>query len=92
MDLLKIKALILLHKVIYTREPSYLFNRIQFARSNRGKQIIQLKHRTLISECQFFTNTIRLWNSLPNPLQINGNALQFKKNAIFTLLKLDYYM
>ena len=79
MDLLKIKALILLHKVIYTREPSYLFNRIQFARSNRGKQIIQLKHRTLISKWQFFTNTIRLWNSLPNPLQITANALQFKK-------------
>ena len=34
MDLLKIEALILLHKVIYTREPFYLFNRIQFARSN----------------------------------------------------------
>ena len=49
-DLLKIKALILLHKIIYTQVPSYLFNRIQFATSNRGKQIIQLKHRTLISD------------------------------------------
>ena len=65
MNLLKIRALILLHKVIYTREPFYLFNRIQFARSNRGKQIIQLKHRTLISEWRFFTNAIRLWDSLP---------------------------
>ena len=63
-DLLKIKALILLHKIIYTQVPSYLFNRIQFATSNRGKQIIQLKHRTLISECQFFINPLRLWNSL----------------------------
>ena len=79
MDLLKIKALILLQKVIYTQEPSYLFHRIQFARSNRGKQIIQLKHRTLIYEWHFSTNTIRLWNSLPNPLQITGNALQLKK-------------
>ena len=32
MDLLKIKTVILLHKVIYTREPSYLFNRIQWGR------------------------------------------------------------
>ena len=79
MDSLKINALTLLHKVIYTQEPSYLFNRIQFAISNRGKQIIQLRHRTLIFEWQFFTNTIRLWNSLPNPLQITGNALKFKK-------------
>ena len=85
MDLLKIKALILLHKVIYTPEPSYLFNRIQFARSNRGKHIIQLKHRTLISKWQCFTTTIRLWNSLPNPLQIT-------ENAIFTLLMFDYYI
>ena len=69
-NLLKIKALILLHKVIYTQEPSYLFNRIQFVRSNRGKQIFQLRHRTLISEWQF---------SLSDPLQIIANALQFKK-------------
>ena len=43
MDLLKIKALILLHKVIYTREPFYFFNRIQFARSNRGQLYYSVK-------------------------------------------------
>ena len=58
--MLKIKALILQHKVVYTQDTSYLFNRIQFAISNRGKQIIQLRYRTLISEWQFFTNTIWL--------------------------------
>ena len=79
MDLLKIKALNFIHKIIYTQEPSYLFNRIQFAKSNRGKQIIQSRYRTLRSEWQFFTNTIRLWNSLPSPLQNTDNALQFKK-------------
>ena len=47
-DVLKIKASTLLHQVIYTQKPYYFFNRIQFARSNRGKQIIIYKYNTAV--------------------------------------------
>ena len=50
MDLHKIKALTLLHKVIHTQDPLYVFNCIQFEKSNRAKQIIQLRYKTLKSE------------------------------------------
>ena len=81
-NILKSRVLILLHKIIYLKEPTYLFNRLNFARSNRGKKLIPIRHRSLISEWQFFYNAVRLWNLLPNRFQTNNNAIQFK-NDIF---------
>lgn len=75
---LKIRCLIQLHNIIYTKEPFYLYNRVQFARSNRGKKLILPRFKKLSSERQFFINTIRLWNSLPNYLQLLSNASVFK--------------
>ena len=63
-------------------QPTYLFHRIRFARSNRGKKIIQYRHRTLLSQRQFFIYTTNLWNTLPNYIQNIGNATKFKKGVI----------
>lgn len=81
-NLLKIRVLILLHKIIFTRTPSYLYNNLRFARSNRGQKLIIPRHRTLISEWQFFVYAVRLWNTLPHTQQTNSNALLFK-NFLF---------
>lgn len=77
-NFLKIRVLIFLHKIIYTRKPQYLYNNIQFARSNRGKKIIIPKHRCLVSEWQFYINAVRLWNTIPHKQQLNSNAMHFK--------------
>jgi len=39
-DYIKSRTIIFLHKVIYTKEPSYLFEKLQFSRSARTKNII----------------------------------------------------
>lgn len=78
-NLFRIKSLILLHKIIYLRLPPYLFFRIDFARSNRGRQLIPLRYRTLVSEWQFYINSIRLWNTLPHSIQTTSNAAAFQK-------------
>lgn len=75
---LKIRTLICLHKIIYTQQPKYLFDTLRFSLSNRGKQLIQLRHVRRISEQHFFVNAIRLWNNLPNNIQIISNNRQFK--------------
>lgn len=77
-NLLKTKVLIMLHKLIYNRQPSHLFRRIIFSRSNRGLKINFLRYNTLISSRQFFVNAFRLWNSLPSNIQLISNALHFK--------------
>lgn len=81
-NLLNCRCLILLHKIINTKEPEYLYKRIQFARSSRGKTIIQFRHKYRVSEMQFFIRTIRLWNNLPYNIQTISSTAKFK-DAIF---------
>lgn len=74
----KLKALVFLHKIIYLRQPPYLFRRLSFARSNRGTKLILFRHRTLTSERQFFINVLPLWNTLPHSIQTTSNVIHFK--------------
>lgn len=76
---LKFKNVIFIHKIIMTQEPKYLYDRLQFSRSRRGKSITQFRHRDHASECQFFILSIRLWNQLPNNIQTTVNAIRFRK-------------
>lgn len=79
---LKYRCLLQLHKIVYTKEPPYLYDRIRFARSGRGKMLIQQRYRYSRSEGQFFIPTVRLWNSLPVAIQTKSNALHFKKELM----------
>lgn len=81
-NLLKIRTLIFLQNIIYSKEPPYLYSILNFGRSNRGMLIIPIRHRRLISERHFIVNAVRLWNSLPFSIQTIGNAIAFK-NALF---------
>jgi len=81
-DHLKLRCLILLHKIIFTKEPSYLFERLTFTRSQRNNSIVVHSFRCLTSERQFFINSIRLWNGLPDSLQRIRNPLVFKTEAL----------
>lgn len=82
LNLLNIRALILLHKIIYTHEPPYLFNRIIFTRSNRSNNLIPVRRKSLMSEWQFYVHCTYLWNLLPSSIQFISNTGLFKK-AIF---------
>ena len=81
-SLVKMRTLIFLHKIIYKQEPIHLFQRLSFSRSNRGKNLILYRHNTRVSEQHFYIYALRLWNMLPNVIQLNTNALEFKKALI----------
>jgi len=81
-SLLDSRSLILMHKIIYTEEPAYLYSQIRFLRSSRCKNIVQFRYNYLLSERQFFIYTTRLWNSLPNYLTNIRNAQKFKKTLL----------
>ena len=80
-DLINIMILVFLHKIIYTKEPKYLYNLINFARSRRGKRIIIPLRRNLVSEWHFFINAIRLWNAIPHNILLVSNAIHFRKSV-----------
>lgn len=77
-NLLKFKNLIFLHKIITTKQPTYLYSRITFARSTRGRKLIQQRFKSLLSQRQFYIYTSSLWNRLPNQIQTISNANRFK--------------
>lgn len=77
-NLIKIRTLTSMHKILYTKNPPYLYNHIRLAHSPRGCQIIQLRHNKQLSDRFFFINAIRLWNQLPSNLQSIINDRQFK--------------
>lgn len=81
-NVLRYKCILFIHKIIYTQEPNYLFERIKFGRSRRGKIITPKCFKFLISERQFFICTTRLWNNLPSYIQCISNAYKFKKELI----------
>ena len=75
-NLLKYRVLTFLQKIISYKEPSYLFKKLSFL--NNNIKMIRLKYQ--ISEGQFLTFAIRLWNLLPNHLKIISNPVRFKKD------------
>lgn len=81
-NLLNMRTVISLHKIITTKTPSYLYAYIRFARSPRGNKLIHVRHRTSFSEHFFFIHAIRLWNKLPFNVQIITNSTQFKTNLL----------
>ena len=81
-NLMKCRVLLLLHRIVYNRQPLYLYQIIKFSRSSRGKKINFIKYSKAASEQHFFINFIRLWSQLPSQLQLISNA-SLSKTAIF---------
>lgn len=78
--MLQFRCILMLHKIIYTREPKYLYERIMFSNSARLNCIKPVRYRYLISERQFFVYSVRLWNSLPPNLRFLSTFSIFKNN------------
>lgn len=77
-NLMRIRTLTSLHKIITTKSPHYLYNCLKFSTSPRNCQLIQIKHRKHHSDKFFFINAIRLWNLLPSNIQTITNDKHFK--------------
>jgi len=84
-NLLKLRTLSTLHKIINSKTPEYLYNKITFTRSSRSNNILIPRHKILTSERQFFIHSARLWNLLPNSIKTLTNTYTFKKSATSSL-------
>ena len=79
---LESRVLLLLHKIIYTHLPTYLYRKLTFLRSSRNLLLLAVKYNLLISKRQFFINAIRLWNALEPNIKFKGNVTQFKRDLL----------
>ena len=80
--LLKMRTILFLHKIVYSKSPGYLYQRLRFARSNRGLIIIPPRHCYELSTRQFFLYSIKLWNALPHCLQTISSSNSFKVSLL----------
>lgn len=72
------RVLILLQKIVYTQEPSYLYERIKFSSSRRTKNIVSFKYKYSCTMKQFFVYAVRIWNQLPHAIKAISSASKFK--------------
>ena len=75
---LNIRNSILLHKIIMTNQPPYLFEKLQFCRSTRNMNIVMPLSNFLNSRRLFFINAIKGWNSLPSSIKTMKDFGGFK--------------
>ena len=77
-NLLNIRVLLFLHRIVNKRILTYLHDRLCFVQSPRSRNIVGARHRYLFSEWQFYLHAIRLWNILPIHQQCNAIANSFR--------------
>ena len=75
---IEFRMLTLLHKIISTKEPPFLYNKIQFSQSERTKNITPKFYTSLNSHRQFFIFAVRQWNKLQIDLKKINSSTQFK--------------
>lgn len=69
---------IFLHRIIHTRTPEYLYEKIEFCTSSRTNNLVIPTFRYLNSSRLFFVHSIRLFNSLPVSIKRITDAVSFK--------------
>ena len=80
--LLNVRTLLFLHRVLTEKEPTYLFEKFQWLRSTRSRQLLVPNHNRSSSEKHFFLHSIDLWNKLPLTLRSNQSWTHFRKHLI----------
>ena len=85
-NLLSLRTLTFLHRILSTTEPLYLHERIQWLRSTRSRQLLVPEHHRSSSERHFFPYSIDLWNKLPISFKAIQSTAQFKAklNSLFS--------
>ena len=81
-NLIKIRVLTLLHKVINTQQPMYLYEHLRFSRSLRNNNVVPIKHTSLKSKRQFLIYSIHLWNKIPPQFQRISDVRKFKNSIL----------
>ena len=75
---LDIRNCIFLHKLILSKTPPYLFEKLRFSLSSRNNDLIIPKFYYQNSERCFFVNAARKWNSIPTSIREECESSKFK--------------
>lgn len=74
------RRMLFLYNIIRNKQPSYLYKRLEFSRSNRTFNINIPVYKYDFAKKGFFVNDIIFWNSLPLAIKNSTSAKMFKDN------------
>lgn len=80
-NFMRARSCILLHKVITTRTPAYLYEKLKPFRSTRVRQFVIPAHNSSLYGKTLFVRGVVSWNSLPSYLQNQESIFMFKKQC-----------
>ena len=77
---------------IISNHPPYLYQKIKFSRSNKGKKMYFIKYSKAASEQQFFNNSIHLWGQYPMQAILKLSYLNTFRGYVFLFFVLLCYI
>ena len=75
------QLLLFIFKLIKFKEPLYLYEELQFSRSNRTHNLLIPTHGTNYMGNSFVVRGARLWNALPHSLKAIDSLGEFKRKC-----------
>lgn len=78
-NFIKMRSVVLLHKLVTSQAPQYLSSKMLPMRSQRGRKFLIPRHRTSHYGCSLFVRGISFWNELPSYVQIIDSTVGFKR-------------
>lgn len=80
-NFIKARSCLLVHKIITTKCPAYLHEKLIPFRSGRLNKYVLPLHSTAFYSRTLFVRGVSLWNSLPNNLRDQKSYITFKKQC-----------
>lgn len=77
-DYFNYRFVLFLFKIIHYKEPSYLYEKLIFSKSERTCNLILPKY-TNTQKNRFVIKSAQIWNELPNEIKRESNFVEFKK-------------
>lgn len=78
LDYIEARSCIFLYRLMLTKRPSYLYEKLKLTKSSRLCDLIVPSFNSLASTRLFFVNTIRTWNSIPTAIRSSINKGNYR--------------
>lgn len=79
-DYFKLHKCIFMFKIILFRSPSYLYENLQFLRSNRSYNLLVPRAKFVQTRNTFFFQSVLLWNQIPNAIKNSCTITAFSNS------------
>jgi len=78
---LKLRVCLFIFKILFFKQPAYLFNEFNLTISRRANMLLIPNYKSNYYNSSLFVAGIRIWNSLPRNIRMAGSVAVFRRLA-----------